>query len=34
MEPKEYDIPAFARGDTCPISFDLTDQNGNPLNLT
>lgn len=33
MEPKEFDIPPFARGDTIPISFDLTDKNGNELNL-
>ena len=33
MEPKEFDIPPFPRGDTVPISFDLTDKNGNPLNL-
>ena len=33
MEPKEFDIPPFPRGDTIPLSFDLTDKNGNPLNL-
>ena len=32
MEPKEYDFN-FPRGDTCPISFDLTDNEGNELNL-
>lgn len=30
MEPLEYDIE-FPRGDTCPISFTLTDANGEPL---
>lgn len=33
MEPKEFDIE-FPRGDTCPISFDITDKNGNELDLT
>ena len=31
--PKEKSIE-FTRGDTCPISFTLTDENGQPLNLT
>lgn len=31
MEPKEFDIE-FPRGDTCPISFELTDYEGNQLN--
>lgn len=30
MEPKEFDFE-FPRGDTCPISFDLTDVDGNEL---
>lgn len=33
MEPKEFDFE-FPRGDTCPISFDLTDQGGNPLDMS
>ena len=31
--PKEKSIE-FTRGDTCPVSFELTDENGQPLNLT
>ncbi len=30
MEPKEIDIE-FTRGDTCPISFSLEDENGNEM---
>jgi hypothetical protein len=30
MEPKEYDIE-FVRGDTCPITFNLVDAEGNEL---
>ena len=33
MEPKEFDFE-FPRGDTCPLSFDITDNEGNPLDLT
>lgn len=33
MEAKEFDIE-FPRGDTCPISFDITDANGNTLDFT
>ena len=29
-EPKEFDIE-FVRGDSCPVSFTLTDAEGNPL---
>lgn len=32
MEPKEQDI-TFPRGDTCPIIFDLTDNNENELKI-
>ena len=32
MEPEEFDIE-FTRGDTCPVSFELTDEEGNSLNL-
>lgn len=31
MEPTEYDIE-IPRGNTCPVSFNLTDANGEPLN--
>ena len=30
MEAKEFDFE-FPRGDTCPVSFSLTDANGEPL---
>ena len=33
MEPKEYDFE-FPRGDTCPVSFDITDANGDELDLS
>ena len=33
MEAKEFDFE-FPRGDTCPISFDITDSEGNELDLT
>lgn len=33
MEPKEIDIE-FPRGDTCPLKFNLLDNNKNPLELT
>lgn len=33
MEPKEFDIE-FPRGDTCPISFDITDSDGNQIDLS
>lgn len=33
MEPKEIDFE-FPRGDTCPISFDLIDDNKNILKVT
>ena len=33
MEPKEFDFE-FPRGDTCPVSFDITDTNGNTLDLS
>lgn len=33
MEAKEFDFE-FPRGDTCPVSFDLTDSEGNALDLT
>lgn len=33
MEAKEFDFE-FPRGDTCPISFDITDKDGNQLDLT
>lgn len=33
MEAKEFDFE-FPRGDTCPVSFDITDKNGNELDLT
>lgn len=33
MEPKEIDFE-FPRGDTCPISFDITDSEGNELDLS
>lgn len=32
MEPKEFDFE-FPRGDTCPVSFELTDSAGNALNM-
>lgn len=32
MEPKEQDIE-FPRGDTCPISFEITDAEKNPLDM-
>ncbi len=32
MEPKEFDIE-FPRGDTCPLLFELSDLNGNSLNM-
>lgn len=32
MEPKEFNFE-LPRGDTCPVSFELTDKNGNELNL-
>lgn len=31
MEPKEFEIE-LPRGDTCPIFFELTDNEGNELN--
>ena len=31
-EPKEYDIE-FVRGDTCPITFNLVDAEGNELDI-
>lgn len=30
MEPKEFELE-FPRGDTCPVSFELTDADGNEL---
>ena len=33
MEAKEFDFE-FPRGDTCPISFDITDSEGNELDLS
>lgn len=33
MEPKEFDF-SFPRGDTCPISFTITDNNGDELDFT
>jgi hypothetical protein len=33
MEAKEFDFE-FPRGDTCPISFTLTDSEGSPLDLS
>ena len=33
MEPKEFDFE-FPRGDTCPYLFEITDTNGNTLNLS
>lgn len=33
MEPKEFDFE-FPRGDTLPISFNLTDGEGNALDLS
>ncbi len=33
MEPQEFDI-VFPRGDTCPITFELTDKDGNELDLS
>ena len=33
MEAKEFDFE-FPRGDTCPVSFDITDSNGQPLDLS
>lgn len=33
MEAKEFDFE-FPRGDTCPVSFEITDNDGNPLDLT
>jgi hypothetical protein len=33
MEPKEIDIE-FTRGDTCPLKFNLLDNNKNDLELT
>lgn len=33
MEPKEFDFE-FPRGDTCPYLFEITDEEGNVLNLT
>ena len=33
MEAKEFDFE-FPRGDTCPVSFDITDKNGNELDFT
>ena len=33
MEAKEFDFE-FPRGDTCPISFDITDSSGNALDLS
>lgn len=33
MEPKEQDIE-FPRGDTCPISFEITDAEKNPLDMS
>ena len=32
MEPKEFDIE-FTRGDTCPLKFNLLDNNKNPLEI-
>ena len=32
MEAKEFDFE-FPRGDTCPISFDITDNAGNELDF-
>lgn len=33
MEAKEYDFE-FPRGDTCPVKFDVVDNNGNALDLS
>ena len=33
MEPKEFDFE-FPRGDTCPVSFDIVDSEGNELDLS
>ena len=33
MEPKEFDFN-FPRGDTCPYYFNLTDNDGNPIDLS
>jgi len=33
MEPKEIDIE-FTRGDTCPLKFNLVDENGNLIEPT
>lgn len=33
MEAKEFDFE-FPRGDTCPVSFDITDESGEELDLT
>lgn len=33
MEPKEFDFE-FPRGDTCPVSFNITDSNGNSLDIS
>lgn len=33
MEAKEFDF-GFPRGDTCPITFEITDVNKNPLNMS
>lgn len=30
MDPKEFDIE-FVRGDTCPVEFDITNQDGEGL---
>lgn len=32
MEPKEFDFE-FPRGDTCPYLFEITDKEGNPLEI-
>lgn len=32
MEPEEYDIE-FPRGDTCPLRFELIDNEGNKIEL-
>lgn len=33
MEAKEFDFE-FPRGDTCPVSFEVTDSKGNELDLS
>lgn len=33
MEPKEFNFE-FPRGDTCPVSFELADSQGNELDFT